>query len=323
MAEALEEENSKIASNGKPEQEVLSSTVKDVHTQLREQLYSGIPLDKVWSVHLKDEDTLIKYSKAMHSLAVGPWMKHGGGRIQWCLEACKEYFQDGGVLEKVLRKDLRRKEFGNPTQLEDSLLPKSEEDYRTILESFRGRRLELLDVGSCYNPFSEYRELLDVTAIDLAPAVESVLQCDFLNVKILSRSRDKEKVPMVHKEGKIIQSLLEESFDVVVFSLLLSYLPSTEQRMECCIRAHSLLALHGILLIVTADSSHQNRHVDMMKSWRSAIEGIGFQRWKYVKDVHLHCLGFRKTALTPASGYSSILKEWHRNITIPQDRIKE
>ena len=108
----------------------------------------------------------------MHSLAVGPWMKHGGGRIQWCLEACKEYFQDGGVLEKVLRKDLRRKEFGNPTQLEDLLLPSNEEDCRTIVRSFTERQLELLDVGSCYNPFSEFRELFNVTAIDLAPAVE-------------------------------------------------------------------------------------------------------------------------------------------------------
>lgn len=108
----------------------------------------------------------------MHSLAVGPWKKHGGGRILWCVEACQEYFQNGGILENVLRKDMRRKEFGNPTQLEASLLPSSEEEMRSIVCSFKDRLLQLLDVGSCYNPFSEYDKLFIVTAIDLAPAVE-------------------------------------------------------------------------------------------------------------------------------------------------------
>ena len=50
MAEALEDENSsensETANNGKPEQEALSSIVKDVHTQLREQLCSGKLLHK-------------------------------------------------------------------------------------------------------------------------------------------------------------------------------------------------------------------------------------------------------------------------------------
>ena len=32
----------------------------------------------------------------------------------------------------------------------------------------------------------------------------------------------------------------------------------------------------------------------MIKSWKIAIEGIGFSRWKYHKDDHTHCMAFRK-----------------------------
>ena len=38
----------------------------------------------------------------------------------------------------------------------------------------------------------------------------------------------------------------------------------------------------------------------MMRSWKTAIEALGFRRWRYVKLDHLHCMAFRK--LRPASG---------------------
>lgn len=114
----------------------------------------------------------------------------------------------------------------------------------------------------------------------------------------------------------------ECSKDVIVFSLLLSYFPSTLQRMKCCINAHSILVPHGILIIITADSSHQNKHVDMMKSWCLAIEEIGFQRWKYFKDVHLHCMSFRKTIHHGSTHYDSVLSKYHDYLYIQQDDSK-
>ena len=106
----------------------------------------------------------------MHALAVGPWSKHeeDGGRIRWCVESCREYFRDG--LENVVKKDLRRQAHGNPTQLELGLLPEPEE-VSSLVTGFQERKLHLLDVGSCYNPFEQYHEF-DVTAIDISPAVE-------------------------------------------------------------------------------------------------------------------------------------------------------
>lgn len=137
------------------------------------------------------------------------------------------------------------------------------------------------------------------------------MECDFLKVPIGARG------PSV--SNGVLECITKNSYDIVVFSLLLSYFPSTEQRLLCCINAHQVLSLHGILLVITADSSHQNKHVDMMRSWCNAIENVGFHRWKYVKDVHLHCMGFRKTKTNV--DYSSILKsELHSKLFIIQDK---
>ncbi len=114
-----------------------------------------------------------------------------------------------------------------------------------------------------------------------------------------------------------LDQLPEEWYDVVIFSLLLSYLPATKQRLQCCINAYKVLRPHGLLLIVTPDSSHQNRHAEMMKDWKYCIEGLGFHRWRYVKDTHLHCMAFRKTGGL-ISDYSH-LAHTHALLSIPQD----
>ncbi len=107
----------------------------------------------------------------MHGLATGPWAKHstpgGGGRVEWCVDVCREYFQ-GGCLKKMILKDLRRLEHKMPTVLDVSLLASPPD----VVEREFGQRLwRLLDVGSCYNPFAEHPQF-DVTAVDIAPAVE-------------------------------------------------------------------------------------------------------------------------------------------------------
>jgi hypothetical protein len=52
-----------------------------------------------------------------------------------------------------------------------------------------------------------------------------------------------------------------------------------------------------LLLIVTPDSHKQHRNAPMIKSWKKAIESLGFVRWHYIKLKHLHCMAFRKVQL--------------------------
>ena len=113
-----------------------------------------------------------------------------------------------------------------------------------------------------------------------------------------------------------IVSFPQHYFDIVVFCLLLSYLPSPHQRWMCCTKSHKLLKTNGLLIVITPDSKHQNRNVPMMKRWKAAIESIGFKRWRYAKHDHAHCMAFRK--LDVPMGHEPI-REGPMSLTIPQE----
>ena len=93
-----------------------------------------------------------------------------------------------------------------------------------------------------------------------------------------------------------LDSFVAESCHVVVFSLLLEYLPTSQQRVACCQTAWKLLVIDGLLLIVTPDSRQQHRNHRFTRDWRKTIESIGFARCRYEKLQHLHCMAFRKVA---------------------------
>ena len=137
-----------------------------------------------------------------------------------------------------------------------------------------------------------------------------MLECDFLNVDIVSRPHDvslrqpaaagqcysPSPSPATSPEPRtsssasgsegaspeVLRQLCGDHYDVVVFSLLLSYLPCTTQRLTCCVNAHRVLRLHGVLLVISPDSSHQNRHAALMVGWKHCIEAVGFHRLNVV-----------------------------------------
>lgn len=86
------------------------------------------------------------------------------------------------------------------------------------------------------------------------------------------------------------------SFDVLIFSLVLDYLPTCRQRLSACLIAHELLTCLGLLLIIEPDSSLRSSRE---KSWREALQSIGFGLISYVKVTNLHCMAFRKLISLP------------------------
>ncbi|XP_030222868.1 S-adenosylmethionine sensor upstream of mTORC1 isoform X3 [Gadus morhua] len=272
--------------------------------------------EKIWREHCEDERTLSEYALAMKNLADHHWANkcEGEGRIEWCRRVCQEYFLDGGM-KRMLEKDEKNARLA-AVQAAVSL---SAQPSAPLPSSVPHRgKMRLLDVGSCFNPFLEFDEFLTV-GIDIVPAVESVYKCDFLNLQLqqpLELAGDAVEA-FLRLLRSPIDALPAQLFHVVVFSLLLSYFPSPYQRWICCKKAHELLALHGLLLIITPDSSHQNRHALMMRSWRVAVESLGFRRCKYVKFAHMHLLAFRKVSLATSSDLVS--QNYPEMLYIPQD----
>jgi len=187
-------------------------------------------------------------------------------------------------------------------------------------------KLRLLDVGSCFDPFSRFPEFESV-AVDISPSTDTVYEMDFIEADLVDDVSDGKTFITT----KIVQndaspqtqlcSLVRNSFHVVVFSLLLEYFPTPRQRWICCAKANEILRIDGILVIATPDSSHVNKRAPQMKSWQKALEGhLGFRRWKYEKLTHLHCMIYRKVA--QVDGLSSSVDDFvdfHSLLYIPQD----
>ena len=81
----------------------------------------------------------------------------------------------------------------------------------------------------------------------------------------------------VSRDGEVL-ALKRDSFEVVVFCLLLEYLPLPKMRHAICRKAAEVMTDWGILLIVTPDSSHQGKNELQMKCWRLALLKMGLVR---------------------------------------------
>lgn len=113
----------------------------------------------------------MSYSHAMSTLATRHWERgeEDSSRVSWCVSVCDSYFKHEGDLYNLLVKDLRRREHAMPTLVSHEHLPPTAVGVSEILDEWKDRKLRMLDVGSCYNPFLGYTQL-EVTAIDIAPA---------------------------------------------------------------------------------------------------------------------------------------------------------
>lgn len=282
----------------------LSTYIKNVHNSLRSN-FKKMGFESAWQMHCEDDKVLEEYAQAMKKLATEFWDKNAEvdykviSRITWVYENIKKYFS------KDLLKQ-RQREIDVLLQMEVQLKLFNYTKYDS------NQKLNILDVGSCYNPFKIY-DNYNVIPIDIAPSTEDVFKCDFLSVKTNSDNTFL---------NRNIISLKKEYYHVVIFSLLLEYIPSPEKRLECCIKAYDLLDNEGILVIITPDSKHVGANAKYMKSWRFALSLIGFSRIKYEKLPYIHCMTFRKCINDNFSKRWAKMHEndgFETNISIPQD----
>ncbi|XP_023296892.2 S-adenosylmethionine sensor upstream of mTORC1 [Lucilia cuprina] len=286
----------------------LANIIKSCHDSLR-FLTKQHGADKAWQEHIKDTERLKEYAAAMHQLA-NIWEENttsqdlmAQSRIKWTMEYCMAYFFSERIyLEKRLR---------------EQRLLESWEGYDCkqcqYLEDVT-EKVKVLDVGSCFNPFGK-SPYFEVTAIDLYPATNEVLKGDFLNIQV-------ENVAETKLSNNEVITLPKNTYECVIFSLLLEYIPSSELRIECCRKAYDLLKFEGILVIITPDSQHVGKNAAIMKNWRYTLGTLGFTRIKFEKLPHITCMVYRKASdARVAKRWSELHKEPNMSIAIdiPQD----
>lgn len=299
----------------------LSSLIKSVHRRLRDDT-EKLGETFAWSQHLQHKQNLKSYSEAMQNLATTYWQTNTTtrntneanqgkehNRIDWTVRFCCDYFG----AELVPLRYQRDREMHILSKISETI---NDVDVDDVWQFSENNRLKLLDVGSCYNPFSKYDQF-DVTAIDIAPAANSeVIECDFLAVVV-----DKtEPVPSTRESS--IQHFTIASYDIVVFSLLLEYMPTSGQRIVCCHKAYDILRPEGVLIVITPDSKHVGANARLMKNWRYTLATLGFNRIKIEKMEHITCMAFRKAiSKSVAQRWGALHREdWMLDaIQIPQD----
>lgn len=289
------------------EHQSLAHLIKSVHYKLRIDA-NKYGAEEAWNLHLKNPEILNDYSIAMKTLATNFWEennrdenKSAESRIDWVRNYCLTYFYEVDIL-----KHHRKKETEIFEKISGNL-----DEKRFI--NFNDK-IKLIDVGSCYNPFKGI-SFIDVTAIDIAPANNDVFKCDFLQVKFTS-------LEVIVPDNSEITTFEKKSFDVVVFSLLLEYMPSSDQRLELCRNAYEILKYEGLLFVITPDSRHVGANAKLMKNWRYVLAKMGFSRIKITKLSHITCMVFRKCLQAEvAQRWGELHKETYMTdeLNIPQD----
>lgn len=296
------------------EHQRLANIIKSCHESLR-QLTKEHGAAAAWQEHTSPHNAsrLAEYAKAMRQLAA-IWETNNENvelqarsRIKWAVDYITKYFFTEGIyLQKRQREQRLLESYRTEGQLGDVECQWMEEPPD---------RLRVLDVGSCFNPFASTPHL-EVTALDLCPATADVLQADFLKVEVEPGLEEPELV-----EGSV-RRLPAKHYECVIFSLLLEYMPSAEQRLECCRKAYNLLLPEGILVIVHPDSQHVGKNAHLMKNWRYALAKLGLLRVRFEKLPHISCMVFRKAISRDlAQHWASIHREegMCEAIRIPQD----
>lgn len=296
----------------KKEAEAMFLTIRNHHDHLRVSDINECPMER-WGQTTSRTSTLKGYCDAASSMGEREWVKEG---ILWCSIQAQRFFFEGGWVFNPRRISRRWKNKRIPLSKDVvDLLERRNQASIGLIDA--PRALRLLDVctmpmpfvlkdimhqcissyfihvsfqvGSCYNPFVTTVPLgaLDVTAIDLCPLENTgVLRCDFLTCSIAENDANTPQVVESYDDGvPSVVCLSAGSFDVVVMSLVLSYLPDPMMRAEMISRAYDCLSCPsnsdpskgGLLLLVDKGSISTRRDdFSILGDWVSAIESQGF-----------------------------------------------
>jgi len=174
----------------------------------------------------------------------------------------------------------------------------------------------LLDVGSCWDFYREYERKrtyfskCKVAAFDLAPenGADDVLEGDFLDVQFFDHLEDgngaETRLKKSSSSSKRLVGLKLCSFNIVVLSLVLTYVPTPESRFQMIINARKCLKGDGdgLLMIIEPHGFDKSKENLVAKTWQKTIESVGFEALVNSKTRDgLHLLIFKTSSSPPLS----------------------
>jgi len=230
LADVLAEADARSAGSEK-----IFKVITGRHQQLRDATASDGDVASAWS----DESALRNYAKAATEIGSRSWVQRG---ITWCSQLARDHFHGEGALRLALKQVAREAYSIGGVEGVSSSKTIIRETHKSLLAQRVQRPIKLIDVGSCGSYFVG-SDGLDVTALDLQPQAghPSVLQCDFLELEITPKGTLPHIEPSDACIAGSLRSLATGSFDVVVMSLVLSYLPLPTQRTAMVAQARRLL----------------------------------------------------------------------------------
>jgi hypothetical protein len=290
---------------------------------------------KSWEDTVADAKELATYAHAAAQMGEKKWVKTAN---EWIRNTCYRFFCQGGA-RKALLKTMKKANGGTISKASFDSLKLSEnlmESKNPTLGSAFNEKIRMLDIGACYNPLATANssddpsagftimagfppDAFDVLGVDLYPANQSVLQCDFLNVNVSSPDIPLRTAPAIDiidgKDYQRVVSIPAQSYDAACMCLVLSYLPEPNQRLQMVQNAWAVLKdpsaddgpephRTGLLVIVEKLSVFGNNSSSRkyINEWRDSIEKIGFDmvsaQCLSSTDNHAYGMVFRKVNRT-------------------------
>lgn len=195
---------------------------------------------------------------------------------------------------------------------------------------------------------------LDVVSMDLGPYEgSSVLQGDWLAVPVRDAVAEEGKLMIPSSDevgcssslslsspcvavgsswrefleldatGRRLQGIQHGSAHALIFSLVLSYLPTPQMRFDALVKAHDVLENHGLLVVLSTRTQGSRNKGNWIRDWVTSIESIGFVRVHQTIQSKLVGLSFRKCTreggTMDETRWNEIRKQMSEKLTILAD----
>ena len=298
--------------------DALYEAISSHHANLVDRVTENGRAPAEWQHAVSETESLEAYAAAAAEIGKREWARAG---IAWCAQQSTDFFHGGGAqrLAQHERLAAARQEAGHEAGHEadheaDHEAASGAAAKGTAAEAAAdtdmlhdGRPIKLLDVGACGDLFAGL-DGIESTPLDLCPqeGASRTLQCDFLALEVGAPGSEPLVQPHARFPAGTLLRMPAAEADVVVMSLVLTYLPQPRQRAAMVAQARRLLHAppprRRLLLLVDTPAidvrarSWKQQH--NLHRWVEAVESLGFVFLRHQLLERSHGLAFATAPLT-------------------------